>query len=100
MAERGGFEPAVPRGLLRTEFGPSLARYSARQKASVLERICSPRIRLCFGSLRFASFARLKADAREAARSSPSQQFASCSSQKCSAVRKYPDGALRVPAVP
>ena len=42
----------------------SLAHYSARQKASVPERICSPGIRLCSGCLRFASFARLKADAR------------------------------------
>ena len=54
-------------GAARASMGgirPSLAHYSARQKASVLERICSPGIRLCFGSLRFASFARLKADAR------------------------------------
>jgi hypothetical protein len=39
-------------------------RYSARQKASVPERICSPGIGLCSGCLRFASFARLKANAR------------------------------------
>jgi hypothetical protein len=30
LAERGGFEPSVPRGLLWTEFGPSLAHYSVR----------------------------------------------------------------------
>ena len=59
--ERGGFELPVPRGALLTEFGASLAHSSARQKTSVLERICSPGIRLCFGSLRLASFARLKA---------------------------------------
>jgi hypothetical protein len=59
LLERGGFEPPVPRGFMRAEFGPSLAHYSARKKASVLERICSPGIRLYFGSLRFPSFARL-----------------------------------------
>jgi hypothetical protein len=58
LAERSGFEPSVPRGLIRAEFGPSLARHSVRIKAPVLERICSPRIRLCFGCLRFSSFAR------------------------------------------
>jgi hypothetical protein len=46
LAERGGFEPPVPRGLLWAEFGPSLARYSTRIKASVLERICSLGVRL------------------------------------------------------
>jgi len=45
LAERGGFEPPVPRGFLWTELGAGLAHYSARQKASVLERICSPGIR-------------------------------------------------------
>src|SRR6266481_6410905 len=55
LAERGGFEPPAPRGLLWAEFSPSLAHYSARQKASVPERICSLEIRLCSGSLRFAS---------------------------------------------
>jgi len=45
--------------LLWAEFGPSLAHDSARKKASVLERICSPGIRLCFGSLRFALFSGL-----------------------------------------
>ena len=59
LAERGGFEPPVPLGLTWAEFGPSLAHYSARIKASVLERICSPGVRLCFGSLRFPSFTRL-----------------------------------------
>jgi hypothetical protein len=29
-------------GFYGREFGPSLARYPARQKASMLERICSP----------------------------------------------------------
>ena len=64
MAERDGFEPTVPRGLLWAEFGPSLAHYSARQNASVPERICSRGFRLCSGSLRVVSFATLKADAR------------------------------------
>jgi hypothetical protein len=59
MAERGGFEPSVPLGLALAEFGPSLAHYSARIKASVLERICSPGVWLCFESLRFPLFARL-----------------------------------------
>jgi hypothetical protein len=45
MAERGGFEPPVPRGFPWTELGADLAHYSARPKASVLERICSPGIR-------------------------------------------------------
>ena len=58
LAERGGFEPPVPRGFIWAEFGPRLAHYSARKKASVLKGICSPGIRLCFGSLRSASFAR------------------------------------------
>jgi hypothetical protein len=58
LAERHGFEPPVPRGLIWAEFGPSVAHYSVRIKAFVLERICSLRIRLCFGSLRFSSFAR------------------------------------------
>jgi hypothetical protein len=57
MAERVGFEPPVPLGLAWAEFGPSLAHYSARIKASVLERICSARVRLWFGSLRVPSFA-------------------------------------------
>jgi hypothetical protein len=46
LAERVGFEPPVPLGLAWAEFGPSLAHYSARIKASVLERICSPGVRL------------------------------------------------------
>jgi hypothetical protein len=36
-----------------------LAHYSARTKASMLERICSPGVRLRFGSFWFPSFARL-----------------------------------------
>jgi hypothetical protein len=64
MVEGSGFEPPVPRGLLWAKFSASLAHYSARQKASVPERICLPGIRLCSGCLRFASFARLKANAR------------------------------------
>jgi hypothetical protein len=59
LAERGGFEPPVPLGLTWVEFGPILAHYLARTKASMLERICSPGVRLRFGSLRFPSFARL-----------------------------------------
>ncbi len=46
MAERGEFEPPVPQAHLWTEFGPSLAHYSARKKAAVLERFCSRGIRL------------------------------------------------------
>jgi hypothetical protein len=49
LAEREGFEPPVPQGLTWAEFGPGLAHYSARIEASVLERICSPRLRLFFG---------------------------------------------------
>ena len=37
LAERGGFEPPVPLALTWAELGPSLAHYSARIKASVLE---------------------------------------------------------------
>ena len=59
VAERGGFEPPRPFRIRGTEFGPSLAHYSPRIKASVLERISSPWIRLCFGSLRFPSFGRM-----------------------------------------
>ena len=40
--ERGGFEPPVPRGLLWAGIRPEVAYYSARQKASVPERNCSP----------------------------------------------------------
>ena len=36
MAERGGFEPSVPLEVALAEFGPSLAHYSARIKASML----------------------------------------------------------------
>lgn len=53
-----GFELPVPRGLIRAQFDPSLAHYSVRIKASVLERLCSLRIRLFSGSLRLPSFAR------------------------------------------
>lgn len=56
LVERGRFEPPVPLGCIWAEFGPSSAHYSARIKASVLERICSPGVRLYFGSLRFPSF--------------------------------------------
>jgi hypothetical protein len=38
LREREGFEPSVPQGFLWAEFVPSLAHYSARRKASVLER--------------------------------------------------------------
>ena len=75
MVERGGFEPPVPQGLLWTEFGPMLAYYSARQKASVLERICSSGIRLCFGSLRFASFAKVERRCSAASNIRPSFGF-------------------------
>jgi hypothetical protein len=40
---------------IRPEFGALFGP----NKASMLERICSPWVRLYFGSLRFASFARL-----------------------------------------
>ena len=33
VAERGGFEPPVPRGLIRVKFGPSLAHYLAPNKS-------------------------------------------------------------------
>ena len=59
LAERGGFEPPVPLRLTWAEFGPSSGHYYAQIRASVLERICSPGVRPCFGSLRFPSFARL-----------------------------------------
>ena len=67
MVAQGGFKPPVPRGLPRAEFGPSLARYSVRQEASVLERVlfawdfgsasalsgslCSPRLNADHGEL-------------------------------------------------
>jgi len=41
VAERGGFELPRPFRIEEEEFGPSLVHYSARIKASVLERICS-----------------------------------------------------------
>ena len=44
--------PRCREGSLWAQFGPSLAHYSARRNASVLERICSPGNRLCFGPLR------------------------------------------------
>ena len=59
MVERGGFEPPVPLRLTWAEFGPSSGHHCAQIRASVLERICSPGVRPCFGSLRFPSFARL-----------------------------------------
>ena len=65
LAERGGFEPPVPRGLLWAEFGPCLAHHSARPKASAPERICSPGIRLCFSSFRHQKAARCSAPSIE-----------------------------------
>jgi hypothetical protein len=59
LLERGGLEPPRPFRIREAEFNPSLAHYSARIKASMLERICSPWIRLFFGALRFPSFTRL-----------------------------------------
>ena len=59
LAERGGFEPPVPLGLTWAEFGPSSAHYYVANKSIRVERICSPGVRRCFGSLRFPSFARL-----------------------------------------
>jgi hypothetical protein len=47
--------PRCREGFYGRNSGPSLAHYSTRMKASALERICSLRIRLCFGSLRFLS---------------------------------------------
>ena len=66
LATRSGVDsnPRYREGFYGREFGRSLAQYSARQKAYALERICSSGIRLCFGSLRFVSFASLNADAR------------------------------------
>ena len=46
LAERWGFEPPRPFKFVERRFGPSLAGYSAPKKASVLERNCSPGIRL------------------------------------------------------
>jgi hypothetical protein len=46
VAERGGFEPPVPREILWPEFCPLFADYLAQEKAAVLERICSPWIPL------------------------------------------------------
>src|ERR1019366_7511499 len=57
LVQRGGFELPRPFRILWAEFGPSLVHDSARIKASVLARICSPGIRPDFGSLRFASSA-------------------------------------------
>jgi len=57
LAERGGFEPPRPFRIRGAEFNPRLAHYSARKKASVMERTCSPEIRLCLDSLRFSSLA-------------------------------------------
>jgi hypothetical protein len=48
LAERGGFEPPRPFRIRGAEFGPSLTHYSARIKAFVLERICSPKVWLWF----------------------------------------------------
>src|ERR1035437_4423108 len=42
LPERGRFEPPRPFRIRCAEFVPSLAHYSARKKASVLERTCSP----------------------------------------------------------
>src|SRR5208282_1578150 len=52
VAERGGFKPPVPRAILWGEFGPSLAHYSAQNKAARLQRYCSPVIRPCTSRLR------------------------------------------------
>ena len=49
--------PRCREGFYR-EFSPNLARYSP--KKIVVERICSPWIRLCFGSLPSASFVKVE----------------------------------------
>jgi hypothetical protein len=55
----------TPHGRQNTDSAVSFKSRESRERAAVslsmLERICSPGIRLCFGSLRLASFARLKA---------------------------------------
>jgi hypothetical protein len=54
-AGAGWIRTPMPQALLWAELRPGLAHYSAPQKAPVLERICSPGIRLWFalsGSLR------------------------------------------------
>jgi hypothetical protein len=72
VAERGGFEPSVPLELALAEFGPRLAHCSARITASVLERICSPGVRLCLGFLQFPSS---QADARNPVTSNTTRRF-------------------------
>ena len=42
VAERGGFEPAVPRGLLWAEIRPEFGALFGPTKATVPDRICSP----------------------------------------------------------
>jgi hypothetical protein len=59
LAERGGFELTVPQVLSNVEFSAKSAHYSAGTKAPVLERICSPGVRLSLLSLRLGSFAKL-----------------------------------------
>jgi hypothetical protein len=78
LAERGGFEPPVPRGFYGREFGPSLAHYSGRQKSI---RAGENLFALGFvfalalsGSLRSP---RLNADARRRRRSDQSFRFKS-----------------------
>jgi hypothetical protein len=56
---------------------PQFGDLFGRQKASVPERICSLGIRLCSGSLRFASFARLKKADAQRCRTSESFGFKS-----------------------
>jgi len=48
-------------GEIQRQFG---ALIRPRMKVSALERICSPVVRLCFGSLWFSSFARLMFEIR------------------------------------
>jgi hypothetical protein len=53
--------PRCREGFLWAEFGPCLGHYLARPKASAPKRVCSPRIRLCFSSLRHQSATRCSA---------------------------------------
>jgi hypothetical protein len=69
-------------GGIQPQFG---ALFGPTKKHLVPERICSPGIRLCSGSLRFASFARLKADAR---RCLTSESFGFKSERLCGGARR------------
>jgi hypothetical protein len=64
-------------GFYGQKFGPSLARYSAQQKATVLERICSPLDSALRRLSPVATPPRLNTDARRRRRSDQSFRFKS-----------------------